>query len=85
MSEVRCPACRGRKEMPKLGGIVGECNTCKGTGKIKAIDKPVPFVPEVAPVINEVVKAVADVVAISEPVVKVDAKKAVFRRKTTAK
>lgn len=45
--EIRCPACRGRKHVEKLGGIIGECNTCSGSGKIKACDKPVPVVPVV--------------------------------------
>lgn len=44
MSEsVRCPACRGSKKVAKLGGIIGECNTCKGEGTILASEK---FVPE---------------------------------------
>src|SRR5215204_4395219 len=38
---IRCPACRGCKKVPKLGGIIGECNTCSGKGTILAVDKPV--------------------------------------------
>ena len=30
---TRCPTCRGAKKMPKIGGMVGDCNTCKGTGR----------------------------------------------------
>ena len=29
----RCPTCKGAKKMPKIGGMAGDCNTCKGTGK----------------------------------------------------
>lgn len=39
---IRCPSCRGRKQVEKLGGVIGECNTCKGDGKIKQCDKPSP-------------------------------------------
>jgi hypothetical protein len=44
MSEelVRCPSCRGRKQVEKLGGVLGDCNTCLGEGKIKLCDKPLP-------------------------------------------
>jgi len=44
MSEelVRCPSCRGRKQVEKLGGVLGDCNTCVGEGKIKLCDKPLP-------------------------------------------
>ena len=38
---VRCPSCRGAKKIAKLGGIVGECNTCMGKGTILLKDKPV--------------------------------------------
>jgi hypothetical protein len=41
---IRCPACRGGRKVYKLGGIVGECDFCVGTGKIKACDKPVPVI-----------------------------------------
>ncbi len=37
---VRCTSCRGTKKLAKLGGVVGDCNICDGTGKIKASDKP---------------------------------------------
>ena len=32
---VRCAACRGSKQVIKLGGMLGDCNTCDGTGKVK--------------------------------------------------
>lgn len=31
---TRCPACRGRKQVEKLGGILGNCNTCDGKGVV---------------------------------------------------
>ncbi len=37
---VRCPSCRGAKKVAKLGGVIGECNTCSGKGTIAVIDKP---------------------------------------------
>ena len=39
MDKVRCPSCRGAKKVAKLGGIIGECNTCLGIGQINAADK----------------------------------------------
>ena len=57
MSElIRCCACRGSKMVAKLGGILGECNTCNGSGKIKAVDKPKPV-----PVV-ELDESVADII-----------------------
>ena len=86
---IRCPNCRGAKKVPKLGGMIGECNTCNGDGKIKACDKVKPMlivenedtqsmVAQVAnalPVNNddEVIEAVKDV--------KIDGKKALYKRK----
>lgn len=80
---VRCPSCRGAKKVPKLGGVVGECNTCEGKGTILAADKPKPVVVEAVPQVNEVVKAVADCVPAStvELDVKIDGKKALYKRK----
>ena len=123
MDDIRCPACRGAKKVPKLGGMIGECNTCNGTGKIKAIDKPVPVVPLVEPVISEIKSAVANAVPVTtlkidydncfmvptgigndmlvqddikaavkavstfpeEPAIKIDPKKAIYRKKTASK
>ena len=45
MDKVRCPSCRGAKKVAKLGGIIGECNTCEGVGKIKAADKVAIVIP----------------------------------------
>lgn len=90
MSEtIRCPSCRGAKKVPKLGGIVGECNTCAGKGTILAADKPKPSaaVETITPDAM-VIKAVADAIPTSnivEPIIKVDGKKALYKRKTVAK
>lgn len=85
MSEtVRCPACRGSKKVAKLGGIIGDCNTCVGLGTIPVEDKPRPAIVEPSPCPAEIVKAVeASIPATSvvEPVRKVDGKKAVFMKK----
>ncbi len=81
---VRCPSCRGSKKVPKLGGMIGDCNTCEGEGFIKAADKvkPVMSVPEASP--KEIISAVADSIpcsTVDTPDVKVDGKKALYRRK----
>lgn len=87
---VRCPSCRGAKKVPKLGGVIGECNTCNGDGKIKAIDKPVNVVNEPAPELNDLIRATAEAlpVAVEElPVseaIKVDGKRAIYKRKKSA-
>ncbi len=63
---IRCPACRGAKKVHKLGGMVGECNTCVGKGSILFADKPKPVINE--PVVNEgvVISSVADCVPASD-------------------
>ncbi len=58
---VRCPECRGSKKVAKLGGIVGECNTCKGTGTIEAAAKFVAPVLEELPMDKLVIDSVASV------------------------
>lgn len=90
---IRCPACRGAKKVPKLGGMIGECNTCSGKGQIKAIDKPVKVEATIEDVISkELINAVADCVPASsvtpissQPDIKIDGKKALYKRKTAAK
>ena len=64
---IRCPACRGSKKVPKLGGMIGECNTCTGKGTILAVDKPL----KVEPVTLEDVisKELINAVANAAPVV----------------
>ena len=54
---IRCTSGRGAKHVPRLGGIVGDCDTCKGTGKIKLSDKPVPVVSVVSELVEDVVQA----------------------------
>jgi len=90
---VRCPSCRGAKKVPKLGGMIGECNTCVGVGKINVCDK-VKIVSVDADSIasHNIIEAVATaipfnptviepVAAIPIPVIKVDPKKALYKRK----
>jgi RecJ-like exonuclease len=86
---IRCPACRGAKKVPKLGGMIGECNTCSGKGTILAADKPKPVVMEETPEVNEVIKAVSECLPPStitlelksEPDIKIDGKRALYKRK----
>ena len=92
---IRCPACRGAKRMPKLGGMIGECNTCEGTGNIALPDKPVKVEVTIEDVLSkELINAVADCVPASTvglvldeshvtPMieVKIDPKKALYKRK----
>lgn len=85
---IRCPSCRGAKKVPKLGGMVGECNTCVGKGTILAIDKPIKVeaVTLEDVISKELINAVADCVPASEiqPVevdIKIDGKKAIYKRK----
>lgn len=60
---VRCPACRGSKKVPKLGGMIGECNTCRGKGTILAEHKPVKVEVTLEDVISkELINAVAQAV-----------------------
>jgi hypothetical protein len=90
---IRCPACRGAKKVPKLGGMIGECNTCVGKGSILLADKPVKVEVTIEDVISkELINAVADCVPASsvtpiasQPDIKIDGKKALYKRKTAAK
>lgn len=93
MLTVRCPNCRGAKQVAKLGGMIGECNLCEGKGHILASEKPKPepYITEqpVREVIDLVAQAVEPVVnridQIIEPSnethVKIDPKRAVYKRK----
>ena len=101
-SKVTCPTCRGAREMMKLGGMMGKCNLCHGTGKINHCDLPV--IKEIIPAENvgELVKRVGEAIpwtgksskpVKAEPVqepqpiqdtIKVERKKALYKRKTTA-
>ena len=91
MDKVRCTVCRGAKQVIKLGGMMGNCNLCKGEGEINQCD--VPIVPgKVVELVNEatIVKQVAnatpEVLKVPDDVsVKVDGKRAIYKRKTVAK
>lgn len=37
-SLVRCPACRGAKQVNRMGGIIVTCTHCKGVGQLEAVD-----------------------------------------------
>lgn len=90
MDKIRCPACRGSKRIAGIGGIVKKCKTCDGTGKINAIDKPKPVLP-VEDTAIDVVQAVQNMQLSNqdefnsdfnvEKPVKVDGKKASYKRK----
>jgi RecJ-like exonuclease len=90
---VRCPSCRGAKKVPKLGGMIGECNTCAGVGKINVCDKVkiVSSEPDaissnciidaVATAIPFTASEIVPVIETPSPDVKVDPKKALYKRK----
>ena len=59
---IRCPSCRGSKKVPKLGGMIGDCNTCKGKGEILESDRPAPIVIPVAEPKIDIAGMVADCV-----------------------
>lgn len=96
MDKIRCPACRGSKKVAKLGGIIGDCNTCSGSGQINACDKPVPVITIAEITESAIISQVADCVPTAsipdkftievlhpiEPDIKVDPKKAIYKRKT---
>lgn len=91
--KIRCPACRGMKKVPKLGGMIGDCNTCSGSGSINAIDKPVPAIQAEVILASEVIAEVKNVEAIKPKLtkdapkvdkveaLKVDGKRAIYKRK----
>lgn len=44
----KCPACNGRKQVMKLGMILGDCTECSALGHVKSIpDLPTEPVKEV--------------------------------------
>jgi len=86
--KVRCPACRGSKKVYGLGGIQIDCRTCKGEGQILAVDKVAPVITPVnddSAIIKQVsdCKPVSiDIVEPEEKSVKVQGKRAIYKRKT---
>ena len=76
---VRCGACRGSKQVVKLGGMLGDCNTCAGTGKVKPTVLCAPAV-----VVESVYKADPIIAAVAkvQPDVKVAKNgRAIYKRK----
>ena len=62
---IRCNSCRGRKKVIKLGGIEGDCDTCKGNDKIKACDKVLTVIQEQPIVATGIISQVADCVPVT--------------------
>lgn len=107
MDKIRCPNCKGMKQVAKLGGMMGDCNLCLGQGSIKAEDKPKPVIVEAVQPVNDIIKRVADSVPTTtlelkeneglptdkqlaeieaiksgnEPQIKIDGKRAIYKRK----
>lgn len=107
MGKCRCTACRGSRQVMKLGGMMGDCNLCHGKGEINECDVPVP--PKVTEVVNSasIVTQVASVVptvvdsseikvpkdvqvsfhdkTVDNKSIKVDGKRAIYKRKSIGK
>lgn len=66
MEKVRCSNCRGAKKVPKLGGMIGECNGCKGTGVMDACDRPVLAKVEPAVSVNSLIEQVSECLPVVE-------------------
>lgn len=62
---MRCPPCKGTKKVAKLGGMIGDCDMCKGEGKILLKDKPKAPAYEAAPIHGEILRQVAECVPTS--------------------
>jgi hypothetical protein len=60
--DIRCPGCRGSKQVCGLGGIVGDCKLCKGVGKIKLIDRPVAVASEPIVMASEIISKVGQLI-----------------------
>lgn len=81
MNKIRCPACRGSKKVAKLGGMIGDCNTCKGTGQINECDRPIiPIVVSELPAAT-IIEQVAETLPITIEPAQVDSRKAIYRKK----
>lgn len=88
MNKVRCPNCRGMKQVAKLGGMMGDCNLCLGVGSIKAEHKPKAVILEPIESATDIITQVANVghdieqqIVAEEPQIKVDPKRTVYRKK----
>lgn len=93
--KVTCPNCRGAKQMLKLGGMIGDCNQCNGSGKILACNLPKPITKEQeipsSVIVDQVAQSqphveVVPVVDVQQPVpiqdsLSVQRRKAVYKRK----
>lgn len=98
---IRCPNCFGAKQVMKLGAMMGDCNTCNGKGSILESERPIAVVAPVIEPVKDIIKAVSEAIPVStvddkftvevlkplpeEPAIKVDGKKALYKRKTVAK
>lgn len=84
MDKIRCPNCRGSKKVAKIGGMLGDCNTCVGTGSINAEDKPKPVIAVEDVCAKELIEKVADCVPDTIVIakdVKIDPKRTLYKRK----
>lgn len=63
---VRCNSCRGSKKVAKLGGMIGECNTCKGAGRIKPAEKCIYVAKELEIDDKAVILQVSEAVIVSD-------------------
>jgi hypothetical protein len=80
---IRCTSCKGAKKVAKLGGVIGVCNTCDGTGKIKLTDKPVFSNVELQPSEAVVIKSVAECMPVAAPeITDTKGKRAIYKRKS---
>jgi hypothetical protein len=93
MTKVRCVACRGAKQVMKLGCVMGNCGLCKGIGEIDECDVPVMIKAAEAVNVVNIIKQVEQAVPVeaeelkvpSDVDVKVDGKRAIYKRKTIGK
>jgi hypothetical protein len=81
------------KRVAKLGGMIGDCNLCSGKGEIREAERVKPVAITVEDVCSkELIHAVADCVPASSveaelvtPDVKIDGKRALYKRKSASK
>lgn len=65
---IRCPGCRGAKKVPKLGGMIGDCNMCLGKGEILEANRPVMIKVESSPFVADIIAATSQALPVSENV-----------------